>query len=166
MTNEILGRPIRGSVQPTRDAEVEQWGAEKFMELLDDLLDEPNVEAVRWRQYTPYFNDGEPCIFGVGEFKVKLGKGQKSTYMLTDDDDEEDDDEDSADWLDLYDVQRYDQEQRRYVVKAEHLSIGPKLTDLGESSSHFEDFLGATFGDHATITATKAGFDIAEYDHE
>lgn len=26
----------------------------------------PSIRAVCWIQYTPYFNDGEPCEFGVG----------------------------------------------------------------------------------------------------
>jgi hypothetical protein len=25
----------------------------------------PDVFAVRWTQYTPHFNDGEPCVFGL-----------------------------------------------------------------------------------------------------
>lgn len=25
----------------------------------------PHLEAFAWRQYTPYFNDGEPCEFGI-----------------------------------------------------------------------------------------------------
>jgi hypothetical protein len=34
--------------------------------------DNPKITAVRWRQYTPYFNDGDPCTFGVGEFTYKI----------------------------------------------------------------------------------------------
>lgn len=25
----------------------------------------PVIDSVKWQQYTPYFNDGEPCTFGV-----------------------------------------------------------------------------------------------------
>lgn len=25
----------------------------------------PTIEAVGWRQYTPYFNDGDACVFGL-----------------------------------------------------------------------------------------------------
>ena len=27
----------------------------------------PALKAIRWNQYTPYFNDGDPCTFSVGE---------------------------------------------------------------------------------------------------
>jgi hypothetical protein len=26
----------------------------------------PDVESISWTQYTPYFNDGDECVFGVG----------------------------------------------------------------------------------------------------
>lgn len=27
----------------------------------------PEVQAVCWEQYTPYFNDGDPCVFSLNE---------------------------------------------------------------------------------------------------
>jgi hypothetical protein len=32
----------------------------------------PKVLAVRWTQYTPWFNDGDPCVFGVNEPEFKI----------------------------------------------------------------------------------------------
>src|ERR1044072_5669755 len=29
------------------------------------FADNPIIESFAWTQYTPYFNDGEPCIFSV-----------------------------------------------------------------------------------------------------
>lgn len=31
-----------------------------------------DVEAIRWEQYTPYFNDGDACIFVVSEPRVRF----------------------------------------------------------------------------------------------
>jgi hypothetical protein len=39
----------------------------------------PEVTGVHWTQYTPYFNDGESCEFGVNEFCF---------HILADEDDE------------------------------------------------------------------------------
>jgi hypothetical protein len=39
----------------------------------------PEVTGVHWTQYTPYFNDGDSCEFGVNEFCF---------HILTDEDDE------------------------------------------------------------------------------
>jgi len=30
----------------------------------------PDVYGVKWAQYTPYYNDGEPCVFRVGSVGV------------------------------------------------------------------------------------------------
>lgn len=32
------------------------------------FADNPKVTGVCWDQYAPYFNDGDPCVFGVNEF--------------------------------------------------------------------------------------------------
>lgn len=34
----------------------------------------PEVTAIYWAQYTPYFNDGDPCVFSVGEVCVTNSK--------------------------------------------------------------------------------------------
>lgn len=34
----------------------------------------PDVYGVKWNQYTPYFNDGEPCVFRVGTIATYLNK--------------------------------------------------------------------------------------------
>lgn len=34
---------------------------------IDFFNEHPDIHALSWRQYTPYFNDGDPCVFGVRE---------------------------------------------------------------------------------------------------
>lgn len=52
----------------------------KFQEIVKDMLlkyfaeffaNNPRVEAVKWRQYAPYFNDGEVCEFSVYDANFK-----------------------------------------------------------------------------------------------
>ena len=39
-----------------------------FKETTKEFFDKnPDITAFTWVQYTPYFNDGEPCEFGVGD---------------------------------------------------------------------------------------------------
>ena len=41
---------------------------EKFKSITSAFFEgAPQVQAVVWDQYTPYFNDGEPCEFSVNE---------------------------------------------------------------------------------------------------
>src|ERR1700735_4238981 len=40
-----------------------------FLELVADV---PSVEAIRWAQYIPGFNDGDACVFSVSDVYVKI----------------------------------------------------------------------------------------------
>jgi hypothetical protein len=42
----------------------------------------PVVESISWTQYTPYFNDGDECTFGVN---MELDINEKSIYDYDDD---------------------------------------------------------------------------------
>jgi hypothetical protein len=45
-------------------------------ELAQDLLNlDTAIRGVTWTQYTPYFNDGEPCTFGVNDPALILSNG-------------------------------------------------------------------------------------------
>ena len=35
--------------------------------LQDFMNSHSNIKAIGWTQYTPYFNDGDECIFRVGD---------------------------------------------------------------------------------------------------
>lgn len=44
-----------------------------FKEAFKDFFERhPECLAVRWRQYTPYFSDGDPCRFSVHDYYVRL----------------------------------------------------------------------------------------------
>jgi len=64
--DEILAR--KREAEATLDAVREEMSATEG-EFLCDLFaplfaENPEVVAFQWRQYTPYFNDGDPCAFG------------------------------------------------------------------------------------------------------
>lgn len=139
----------------------------------------PRVEAVRWTQYTPYFNDGEACVFSVNDFEVRLGEPAGSVS-----DDAEEDDED-GEWLDHWAltresvcVQRGTKEQPGWNGKMQTVPnyvdvpkkpIGRDIAEaLGklEDAVNDEDVMQAVFGDHVQVTATRDGFTTEEYSHE
>src|SRR5687768_12752869 len=63
--NEAFGRPVEGEIPRYSEGMPEQDDPVLFLEALDNLLNTEGVEAVIWHQYTPYFNDGDPCTFSV-----------------------------------------------------------------------------------------------------
>lgn len=59
-------------------------GRNGLLEIVKAHLEEnPAVSAVRWDQYAPYFNDGEPCVFSVYEPRYRF-----SPETEADDDDD------------------------------------------------------------------------------
>jgi len=55
-------------------AEAAKAGKESVVELFKSLFEAfEQVSCVRWRQYTPSFNDGEPCTFRISGPEVFIG---------------------------------------------------------------------------------------------
>ncbi len=49
-------------------AQIMELGRQAMSEGLKGLFEEyPFLGAIAWAQYTPYFNDGDPCVFSTGE---------------------------------------------------------------------------------------------------
>lgn len=148
---EVCGRPVTGEISRYGRAQCEQWSGEKFMEMLDAVLNQPGIESVRWSQGTPSWNDGEPCTFGIHEFRAKLANGEKDAG----------DNEDG--FLDYYDLERMKARAQSGIDFTSLHAAGHALRDLEIGSGRFEEFLEESFGDPAEITATKDGFHVAEY---
>jgi len=141
---------------------------ELFKETTKEFFDRnPGITAVIWTQYTPYFNDGDPCTFSVGD-----------PYFTNADGDQFDDiasygeyeGEEEGVWSESDWVLTSDSEycvNRRVEMNLE--GIDPKSIHKFSAlvqSSEMEDVMLAMFGDHARIIATRDGFDVDEYDHD
>lgn len=88
--------------------------------------------------FTPYFNDGEACVFGVHDFTFRLATatGDEGDY------------EDGFCYA--WDWEGAKRESLKDFARA--------VTD--------KDVMLSVFGDHVTITATRDGFDVDEYSHD
>lgn len=50
------------------EKQMRKEGKEGLKEMMKSFFEEaPSVRSVTWYQYTPSFNDGEPCYNGMGE---------------------------------------------------------------------------------------------------
>lgn len=108
---------------------------EAFTEFFDN---NPNIEAVRWNQYAPSFNDGEPCTFHVYGFTYK-----PSTPL-------EDEDDSDGGFFDTYAMPK---DRRKF------------LHDFEDAVSSDQIFLYA-FGNDCQVTVTRKGFEIDECYHD
>lgn len=137
----LAGRAIEGEIK-TGDALKEQHPESEFTDALDKVLSIDGVEAVRWRQYTPYFNDGDPCVFGANDAYVKLA----------------DADEEAGDYGDGF--------LDYYGLEAGELHDAIKALSKVINSGHHNVLLSQKFGDHAIVTATKEKFVVDYYNHD
>lgn len=103
------------------------------------LLDRnPNVQAIRWVQYTPSWNDGEACEFTCGDVTVRFDVPE---------DDEECDEECFESWI-KKDSPNFDSFAQ---IRGLHGQIpGEVQLDM--------------FGNNVQVTVTRDGIEVEDYD--
>ncbi|MFE3196777.1 hypothetical protein [Embleya sp. NPDC059237] len=65
----FLGIPVSGDIPG--DKPTPQRPLEDLRPILQALLDDPAVHSFGWHQFTPFYNDGEPCRFTINRFWVR-----------------------------------------------------------------------------------------------
>lgn len=121
--------------------EAESIARSAFIESAAVLFTEnPTLKSFDWRQYTPYFNDGDPCEF--------------SAYI----------DEPGINGVDgdnIYDFGDYN----KYQSNVELVPLQKAVRDFLAIFS--EDDLEVLFGDGVTVTVRADGsIDVDDYDHD
>lgn len=118
------------------------------------LKDHPSIEALKWTQYTPYFNDGDECTFRVNELYVRIvGDG-----------------DDGGDYEDGY--LSVPNSTSTYFDRSEFCDAGGTretadiLNDLESALQSNEEACLAAFGDHVQIIVTRDGIEVEEYSHD
>lgn len=130
----------------------------------------PGVTAVKWAQYTPYFNDGEACVFGVGDVTFTNAPKEEleniSAWGEYDGEDETVWAVSNIKYTMTADSAYYKEDQEKIKaaggVDVESCSALERMI----GSDVMEDVLLAMFDDHATVVATRDGFDVEEYEHD
>lgn len=139
----------------TIQAKLKETNGEIVRECLAEFFAKyPHVEAVRWTQYTPYFNDGDACVFSSGH------NDYPSAKLRSDASDEPgaENEEEFEEVYFPYDFEKYSQEE-----KAKHAWKKELIEALGQFTD--SDML-AMFGDHAQVTITRDKLEVEEYDHD
>lgn len=148
----------------------QQEGQALFKDAFLEFFDKnPNINAVMWNQYTPYFNDGDECVFSVTGPRFTNAKdddlndissygeyeGENETIWVTDGTSELTSD-------------------RPYYKKTQDKVAASGGVDIDSCifleklflDDAMEEILKALFDDHNHIIATRSGFDVSEYEHD
>lgn len=170
--NTILGRPITGDVEKGyRRVPIEQWGAERLIADIDAVFAaDPSIAAINWRQYTPFFNDGDPCEFSCNlndDAVVAIGKVPAHWYY----DEAEDDDGEPVETRSTgyYAGQelKYNAETRKWdYISVEINESDVPMQTLINNWNHYEAVCREHFGEHSEVIATRDGFNVEFYEHD
>lgn len=161
----FLGIPVEGDITPGA-TRVEQKPIEELQPILQAVLDDPTITEFGWRQYTPYFNDGEPCEFNV-----------HGTWVRTVDDKDADEDElemwghrtlgkVTTEWAENPENGRREKSGETYEGPDRARYDRCKALEKAVEGGHFEVVLLEAFGDHAEIKVRRDGIEIEFYEHD
>lgn len=172
----FLGIPIEGDITRA-SSRTPQRPVEELQVAIAELLEHDSFTALRWAQYTPYFNDGDPCVFGITPHGLKGPDEEAGDY------------EDGFSTMSSYEYsywsdeakkfygkpasRTYNRETRKYdeaadAVEGEHpemLHQAKKVLGMIGSGA-FNDVLLELFGDHAEVTLRKDKIEVEFYEHD
>jgi hypothetical protein len=114
----------------------------------------PQLKKIQWTQYTPYFNDGEPCEFQV------YGEYLDLEYL-----------DELGELVELEGFHIYDylsaagvRHTNKYDWDEWLVEVDSILSDL--FSSIPSEVFKEVYGDHSEVTVTAEGVTVEEYDHD
>jgi hypothetical protein len=167
----FLGMPVSGDITQG-STRVEQKPIEELAPLFQAVLDDPTIVEFGWRQYTPYFNDGDTC-----EFKVR-GTWVRTTAEPEGAVDEYGDEYEDGYSLDVdyhpslgkvksdWNEETRKFENKRYEGPDEGRYDRCQALDSALQSGAFDNVLLKNFGDHAMVTVRKDGIEVEYYSHD
>jgi hypothetical protein len=127
----------------------------------------PGVTAFVWTQYTPYFNDGDTCEFGVNDVTFTNAPDPENVQW------EEYEGEEEGVWTANNVKYVLESDRSYYKEDADKIraagGVDPESCQLMSDaigSSEMSDVMLAMFGDHVKIIATREGFDVEDYSHD
>jgi hypothetical protein len=119
----------------------------------DFFADHPDIHAIKWTQYTPYFMDGDPCVFGLNDVHLchkPLSDLNRDLNSWSDNPEDENGEEVDHGWLSTQ---------------------SPTERAFEGQLQTLEDLCLKAFDDHAEILATRGNnsvveFEVSEYEHD
>lgn len=158
-----------------------------FYDVVKQLFSKhPYLKVIQWSQYTPYFNDGDECVFGVQEilYSVKDLKGNDVYDWHNNQDDWVGGVPSEHVWRDAENYRKNPDKNgnmwKDYAVKIVDaykeacnelgvdnlVSLGNDMTAFTRMVHDNQTFMRAMLGDHKLVTITKDGIDVSDYEHE
>lgn len=134
---------------------------QEFLNVLQPVLNDEGITSIGWAQYTPYFNDGDPCVFSAGCLLVDLPEDADDRYEY----------EfpyggyNNGEFT--YPFGRVDLDTKEYVGECKDTYRRLEALNRALQSGEFDDVLLEKFGDHANVRIVpNDGIYVEFYDHD
>jgi hypothetical protein len=177
-TRTFMGMTIEGEVGRFTPRPA-QRPAEELLPYVNNLLAFDEIAGVKWTQYTPYFNDGDACVFSANGPMLTLTEDADKT--AEDDEEQEEYAYDDRVWISDYSekflslVPEYDW-VGKWPDRVKVYREGTGNRDLAEAydalealeSGAFDDVLQEHFGEHSMVHFYKGSDKIRVdfYEHD
>lgn len=131
----------------------------------------PEVKAIRWTQYTPYFNDGDECVFGVNEPSFFVGEfDSKKEYDYDEIEELEQVVFKPGDWIYQSAKEKTDDPWYSNLIK-QYENQRKGLAEASESLKNLlernDEVMEQVFGNHVEVTVVPGKDPIVEeYEHD
>ena len=127
------------------DAHMSKIGQASLKGLFAELFEkDEQIVSIRWTQYTPHFNDGDPCVFYVHDPEVKLDGVETGGWN-------------NDGYLDSYHLEK--EQSKRALAAA--------LGDFHTTVQELESIFNTVFGDGVQVTVYRNGeIEIDEHEHD
>ena len=141
---------------------------ELFKEVTKEFFDKnPKITAIIWTQYTPYFNDGDTCVFSVGDaYFTNANEEQMEDFTSYG---EYEGDEETVFSMNDYELTGDSEWSVNERAKYDMTGLDKKSIKAFSKvlqSNEMEDVMLEMFGDHVRVVTTRDGFDVNDYDHD
>ena len=141
--------------------QINKQSYEIFTEFRKEIFDKyPKLESFGWTQYTPYFNDGETCVFSPNTSYIKInGEYAEDTDWISN--------VKVINWGTWNPTTRKYEDREEIVNESYDEDLSNAHDEIINFLSYFDDdFYLSQFGDHAEIVVNKDGFTVEDCDHD
>jgi len=136
---------------------MKEEGEKFFLEQSRELFKEnPTLLKFAWHQYTPYFNDGDPCVFRASLAYPNILLSTENGVVL-DEEGKELPEYDEDVWMD---EESYFKDEDNSVPAQTHRNVVAFLEQFDDED--VENF----FGDHCQVVVSREGIEVEEYSHD
>jgi hypothetical protein len=129
---------------------------------LELFTEYPNLKRFSWTQYTPYFNDGDPCTFRSSHYYPAISF---TSTVVEEDEDYDDYEEEWSDYK-YYDYSNKKRTLKPGLSKEQRAEIKTAKAVLDFLGTFDDEDMENLFGDGYKVIITSKGIEVEDYDHD